>query len=139
MRKRILFLFLLFISVFVCFKSVDAIDNKLSIYEDDGDIYYESLYIDDDYFIKHLDMVPGKSFSDELKIENKTNGTVTLYMKVVNDDRTLLEEELVNNILMEVNLDDVKIYDGKARINSSVKEKWEIVYENMLFFVTINL
>ena len=123
MRKRILFLFLLFISVFVCFKSVDAIDNKLSIYEDDGDIYYESLYIDDDYFIKHLDMVPGKSFSDELKIENKTNGTVTLYMKVVNDDRTLLEEELVNNILMEVNLDDVKIYDGKARINSSVKEK----------------
>ena len=123
MRKRILFLFLLFISVFVCFKSVDAIDNKLSIYEDDGDIYYESLYIDDDYFIKHLDMVPGKSFSDELKIENKTNGTVTLYMKVVNDDRTLLEEELVNNILMEVNLDDVKIYDGKARINSSVNEK----------------
>ena len=106
---------LLFISFFVCFNSVYASNSKLSIYEQGSKIYYEPYYINDDYFIKHLDMVPGKRFTDELVLENNTHGTVTLYLKVVNDDRSDLEDELINNILMDVLLDGVKIYDGKAR------------------------
>ena len=42
---------------------------------------HESSYIDEDVFMKHVDMAPGASYTDELLIENGTNTKYTLYFK----------------------------------------------------------
>lgn len=109
--KKIFFAVLLLI-LFVT--SVDGLQNRLYFYYDNGNIYYDSEYIEQDYFIKHLDMIPGKKYNDNLIIENGTNKKYTVFMKVVDEYRNALEEELVNNILMSIYLDGELIYEGKA-------------------------
>ena len=54
-------------------------------------------------------------YVDELTIENKTNTTYNLYLKVVNVEQDELADELIDNIEMQVYLDDALIYDGYAR------------------------
>ena len=36
--------------------------------------------------MKHLEMIPGSSYNDELKIENGTKNKYTLYLKVETKD-----------------------------------------------------
>lgn len=107
---------LLFIFMFISLTAItNAEENKLYIFEDKGKIYYEPSLIEEDYFIKHLDMVPGRKYLDILTIENKTKSAYTVYMKVVPIRRSDLEEELINNILMTIYLDDAVIYEGKIK------------------------
>ena len=77
-------------------------------------LYYESKLIDENIFMKHVDMTPGESFTDELIIENGTNTKYTLYFKIVPREQSAEADELLDNIMMKIKLDDNVIYEGKA-------------------------
>ena len=107
--------FILFMSLFIIgIVPVLAKENKLYFKEDDNRIYYDSKLIDENVFIKHDNMVPGESFSDELIIENGTNTKYTLYFKVVPKNQNQEANELLENIMMKIELDGKTIYEGKA-------------------------
>ena len=105
MKKIILFL--LISSLFVI--PVFARDNRLYLVEADGGLYYESALIDENVFMKHLDMVPGKSYTDILKIENGASDKYLLFFKI-ND----VDDEFLRNINMKIYLDNTLIYNGVA-------------------------
>lgn len=110
MKKFVLFISLFALSVL----SVQARENKLYFTEENNRLYYESKLIDEDIFMKHIDMTPGESFTDELLIENGTNTKYTLYFKVVPRDQSAEADELLENIIMKIKLDEEIIYEGKA-------------------------
>ena len=109
--KKIILLIAIFILGIV---SVQAKDNKLYFTENNNRLYYDSKLIDENVFMKHIDMTPGENFTDELYIENGTNTKYTLYFKVVPREQSSEANELLNNILMKIKLDDKVIYEGKA-------------------------
>lgn len=111
MKKLILLIMITVLTVI----NVNALNNKLYFTEKDDRLYYDSDSFDKSIFMEHYDMVPGKVYVDELTIENKTNTTYNLYLKVVNVEQDELADELIDNIEMQVYLDDVLIYDGYAR------------------------
>lgn len=110
MKKFVLFISLFALSVL----SVQARENKLYFTEENNRLYYESKLIDEDIFMKHIDMTPGESFTDELLIENGTNTKYTLYFKVVPREQSAEADELLENIIMKIKLDEEIIYEGKA-------------------------
>ena len=110
MKKFVLFISLFALSVL----SVQARENKLYFTEENNRLYYESKLIDEDIFMKHTDMTPGESFTDELLIENGTNTKYTLYFKVVPRNQSAEADELLENIIMKIKLDEEIIYEGKA-------------------------
>ena len=110
MKKFVLFISLFALSVL----SLKARENKLYFTEENNRLYYESKLIDEDIFMKHIDMTPGESFTDELLIENGTNTKYTLYFKVVPRDQSAEADELLENIIMKIKLDEEIIYEGKA-------------------------
>lgn len=110
MKKFVLFISLFALSVL----SVQARENKLYFTEENNRLYYESKLIDEDIFMKHIDMTPGESFTDELLIENGTNTKYTLYFKAVPREQSAEADELLENIIMKIKLDEEIIYEGKA-------------------------
>lgn len=110
MKKFVLFISLFALSVL----SVQARENKLYFTEENNRLYYESKLIDEDIFMKHIDMTPGESFTDELLIENGTNKKYTLYFKVIPREQSREADELLENIIMKIKLDEEIIYEGKA-------------------------
>lgn len=105
----------LFISLFaLCILPIEAKENKLYFTEENNRLYYESKLIDENVFMKHIDMTPGENFTDELYIENGTNTKYTLYFKIVPREQSRDANELLDNILMRIKLDDKIIYEGKA-------------------------
>ena len=107
--------FILLISLFVFgIISVQAKENKLYFTEDNNRLYYDSKLIDENVFMKHIDMTPGENFTDELYIENGTNTKYTLYFKVSPREQSAEANELLDNIVMRIKLDDKIIYEGKA-------------------------
>lgn len=113
MKKLILIIIIYFLS----FIPVFAKENKLYFTESDDRLYYESKLLDENVFMKHLDMVPGDTFVDELIIENGTNTKYTLYFKVNLREQSSEANELLENIIMKIKLDDEVIYDGIATGN----------------------
>lgn len=109
-RLFILMAVMLFLAI-----DVNAYNNKLYFTEKDDRLYYDSDSFDDSVFMHHLDMLPGKTFIDELTIENKTKTPYSLYLKVKNVEQDELADELIDNIEMEIYLDNVLIYEGYAR------------------------
>ena len=73
--------------------------------------------------MKHLEMIPGSSYNDELKIENGTKNKYTLYLKVETKDQSVLAEELLDNITMKIYLDNEQIYNGNIRGMGYIEEK----------------
>lgn len=109
-RLFILMAVMLFLAI-----DVNAYNNKLYFTEKDDRLYYDTDSFDDSVFMHHLDMLPGKTFIDELTIENKTKTPYSLYLKVKNVEQDELADELIDNIEMEIYLDNVLIYEGYAR------------------------
>lgn len=107
--KKILILILLLITIPVCAK-----ENKLYLVKDKKAIKYESGLYDDKIFMKHVDMVPGSKFNDELTIENGTDAAYKLYFKAVKKEQGADAENLLKNINMKITLDDKLIYYGPA-------------------------
>lgn len=110
MKKIILILALFIVSIL----PVQAKENKLYFTDYDKHLYYESSLIDEDVFMKHTDMVPGSSFTDELILENGTKTKYTLYFQVKPKKQSNEADEFLENIQMTIKLDDKVIYDGKA-------------------------
>jgi len=110
MKKIVLFISVIVFSIL----SVQAKDNKLYFTEENDRLYYESKLLDEDVFMKHIDMTPGESFSDELLIENGTNTKYTLYFKIVPREQSSDADELLENINMKIKIDGNNIYEGKA-------------------------
>ena len=109
--KRI-FNILLFISLF-WLSFVYADNNKLYFTETNGRLYYDSA-IDDNSFMKHLDLVPGSVNEDTLVIENGTNTDYTLYLKLKPKSDAEEARELLSKLKMQIYLDNNLIYDGIA-------------------------
>ena len=95
--------------------NVRAVTNRLYFTEKDDRLYYDTDAFDEDIFIFHEDMVPGKEYTDVLSIENDTKVKYKLYMKVKENEQEELADELLNNILMKIYLDGELVYDGYAR------------------------
>ena len=110
MRKFILFISLVVLTII----PVYAKENKLYFTESDNRIYYDSKLLDENLFMKHIEMVPGDSYIDELAIENGTNTKYTLYFKVIPREQSREADELLENIKMKIILDDKVVYEGKA-------------------------
>lgn len=105
MKKVILFLLLSFFVVV----PVYARDNVLHFVEGDDGLYYETQLIDEDVFMKHLDMIPNEVYTDSLYIENAAEDRYLLFFKM--DD---VDSELLKNIIMRIYLNDELIYNGLA-------------------------
>lgn len=103
--KKILFIFLTF---FLSINIVLAKENKLSISSSDNKLYYDSNLLDTNTFMKHLDMIPGSTFTDNLIIENETKFNFNLYLKINNRNNN----ELLDYMTMKIYLDDKLVYDG---------------------------
>ena len=110
MKKILLFIILISFS----FIFVEAKENRLYFTEENNRLYYEGDLLDDDVFMKHLDMMPGDSYTDELLIENGTETQYKLYFKVVPRNQSSKANVLLDSILMKIKLNDEIIYDGKA-------------------------
>lgn len=113
--KRKYYLLLLVALMFVP-TFTHATNNVVRLTRDDyGKIFYEN---DEDskYFIYHDDMVPGRKFIDILDIKNETTANITLYLKAeVEGVKSDIEEAMLDNVEMVLYLDDVEIYNGKAK------------------------
>lgn len=111
--KKYLFLIGFLIS-FLFADNVSASENKLYFTSSGNRLYYDSALFDDDTFIHHTDMLPGTTYEDKLVIENKTNNAYPLYLKVRDEARTSLVEEILENVIVEIYLDDKLMYSGFA-------------------------
>ena len=112
--KKVLSIILIVLVYMMFLQPVYAKENVLYLTENDKRIYYESQF-DENVFMKHLDMVPGSSFSDELIIKNKAKTNYNLFFKVIPREQSVLADELLDYINMKVFLDDKLLYDGKAK------------------------
>lgn len=111
MKRKILFLLSIML---LSISFVSAKENRLYFTAKGNRIYYESKLFDEKIFMSHLDMIPGRSYMDELTIENGTHTNYTLYFKVVPREQSDACDELLENILMKITLDGNVIYDGVA-------------------------
>ena len=107
MKRIILFVFLSLFLVIPVFAENEK--NVLHFVEGDEGLYYESKFINENVFMKHLDMIPGEKYYDSLFIENGADDKYILYFKV--DDKN---DDLLNNIVMRIYLNDELIYNGYA-------------------------
>lgn len=110
MKKALLIIALLVISV----PLVYARENRLYFTEENDRLYYESSLIDEDVFMKHIDMVPGETYTDTLIIENGTKTKYKLFFQVLPRDQSELADELLENIRMKVTIDGNVMYEGMA-------------------------
>lgn len=111
MRKVIMVL----VTALMLISNVEAVTNRLYFTEKNNRLYYDTDAFDEDKFMAHYDMVPGREYIDEMLIENKTKETYDLYLKLKVESEDELSDELIDNILMEVYLEDELIYAGNAR------------------------
>ena len=110
MKKVILLISLLLLTI----TSVSAKENRLYFTETDDRLYYESGLFDESIFIKHLEMLPGRKYQDELKIENGTKTKYRLYMKAVPKSNDPEVVDLLQNVEMIISLDGKIVYSGNA-------------------------
>lgn len=87
---------------------VSAKDNIVYINEKGDNLYYSS---DSDYFMDHLNMLPGETYIDTLILENKSSNDYTFYLQTAlkGEDTSLLEK-----INMVIKVDGKKVYEGNA-------------------------
>lgn len=109
--KKIIFTF---ITIFLGILSVMASTNKLYFASTGNRLYYDSDLFNKNLFLYHVDMLPGKTYQDELLIENKTNTEYILYLKIKENNDSDLARELLDNIIMTIYLDNKIIYEGYA-------------------------
>ena len=109
--KKILFFTIIILLTMIQTK---AITNKLYFNSNGNKLYYDTDLFNKNLFMYHVDMLPGKTYQDELLIENKTQTEYTLYLKIKENNDSELAKELVDNIIMTIYLDEIIIYEGYA-------------------------
>ena len=63
---------LVLITMIMLISNVEAVTNRLYFTEKDNRLYYDTDAFDEDKFMAHYDMVPGREYIDEIIIENKS-------------------------------------------------------------------
>lgn len=111
MKKYIILL--LFSIIFIT--PVKAASNKLYFTESGNRLYYNSSLLDEDVFMKHIDMVPGSSYRDELIVENGTGTTYKVYFQIKPRKQNAVADALLDSIEMKIYLDGRLLYDGKVK------------------------
>lgn len=109
--KKIIFTVIVF---FIMLCNISAETNTLEFTEKGNKLFYNTESYDDNTFMNHPDMIPGKEYKDELIIENKSDTKYRLYLKVNDIEENKELAELLKNIEMKVYLDDKLIYEGYA-------------------------
>lgn len=109
--KKITFTIIVF---FIMICNISAETNTLEFTEKGNKLFYNTETYDDNTFINHPDMIPGKEYKDELVIENKSDTKYRLYLKVNNIEENEELAEFIKNIEMRVYLDDKLVYEGYA-------------------------
>lgn len=89
--------------------------NRLYFTNNGDRLYYDNEKIDDETFMNHQDMLPGKTYTDELIIENGTDTEYVLYFKVKERDQSEELSEFLDHIEMKIYLDDELIYEGYVK------------------------
>ena len=102
----------LFILGLLLITPVNALENRLYVTGSDYKLAYDSKLIDENVFMKHIDMIPGDSYTDELIIENNSSLSYDLYFKVIPKNMNAPKRVFFNNISMKIYLDDNLVYDG---------------------------
>lgn len=88
---------------------------KLYLDEKDGTLSYTPSAPGDNWFMSHLNMMPGETYEDTLVIENQTGRRCKVYMQVVPDSvREGIPRELLEKISMEVYNGNTLVYKGTA-------------------------
>lgn len=88
---------------------------KLYLEEKDGVLSYTPSLSGENWFMSHLNMMPGEVYEDVLDIENQTAKRCKVYMQVVpKEEQGKLSYELLEKISMKVYNGDTLIYDGTA-------------------------
>lgn len=105
---------LIILSLFLFYNMVYAEEYSRIYFTDYGNrIFYKSV-TEEDIFLLHRDMVPGKVYNDTLVIENTSDILFKLYFKAEQVDQNELAKELLENIDMTIWFDDEIIYEGTA-------------------------
>lgn len=107
MKKILLIILIYLFSINI----VSAKESKLIISGNDNKMYYDSDFYDTNMFMSHLDIIPGSVFTDILEIENETNFTFNLYLKISYKNYN----ELLEYLNMKLYLDNKLIYDGDMK------------------------
>ncbi len=91
-------------------------EKRLFLAENSGKLTYIPSAPNENWFMSHLNMIPGESYEDNLTIENQTDNDYTIYMQVVpkNGYTDGLPKELLELIHMNVYHDGQLIYNGTA-------------------------
>ena len=107
MKRIMLFIFISLFLITPVFAEGER--NVLHFVEEEGGLYYESKFINENVFMKHLDMVPGKKYNDILYLENAAEDKYLLYFQIED-----VNTELLKNIVMRIYINDEMIYNGLA-------------------------
>lgn len=93
----------------------DTAAKKLYLDKKDGKLTYTPATPGGNWFMSHLNMLPGESYRDTLVIENQTSKTHKLYLQAIpkNGQKTLAKE-LLELIHMTVYYEGKPIYVGTA-------------------------
>lgn len=91
-------------------------EKKLYLSANNGVLTYTPATPGENWFMSHLNMMPGEIYEDILQIENQTNRNYTMFMQVVEKDGFTegLPKELLELIHMKVYYGEELIYDGTA-------------------------
>lgn len=88
---------------------------KLYLEEKDGVLTYTPSKPEENWFMSHLNMMPGEVYEDTLVIENQTDKSCKVYLQVVpKEKQDKLPRDLLERIAMKVYNGDKLIYDGTA-------------------------
>lgn len=90
-------------------------EKKLYLRKEDGALTYTPSAPGGNWFMSHLNIMPGESYEDTLLIENHTEKSWSLSMQAVpRDGQGRLPKELLERIRMKVYCGERLIYDGTA-------------------------
>ena len=99
--------------------------------EKDGTLSYTPSAPGDNWFMSHLNMMPGETYEDTLVIENQTGRRCKVYMQVVPKAvQEKLPRELLEKISMKVYNEGTLIYNGTALgkdYNGSLQDLQKVV------------
>ncbi len=94
----------------------DSVKQKLLyIDEQNGKLSYTPATGTTNWFMSHLNMLPGESYTDTLNIENRSNKTAEIFLQIIPRNQAELPDELLDYIKMKVYEGNVLIYDGTAK------------------------
>lgn len=124
--KKIIFSLIIILSFFFITPVFAEEENRLlftleETEEGEERIVYDSNLFEKEHFMKHIDMAPGRIYKDNLIIENGTEDTYSIFLKMVPKKE---DDELLKEITIKVYCRDKLTYTGKA-IGGEVNEEFD--------------